>query len=104
MIPSPSERLLLAAVDAPLPNDAAEDSYDILPALLGQARQSPIREATVSQAGNGAFSVRRGRWNLELTPSSGGYANLPQAEVEAQGLPPIQLYDLEADIHETRNV
>lgn len=91
-------------VGVELPEDAGEDSYDILPALLGEPRDEPIREATVHQAGDGSFSIRQGRWKLENTPSSGGYGNLSDAEVRRQRLPPIQLYDLDADIGETQNV
>ena len=88
----------------PLPPDAGEDSYDILPALVGAPYTGLIREATVHHAGDGSFSIRQGRWKLELTPSSGGYGNLDDEEVRRRNLPPIQLYDLAADIGETRNV
>ncbi len=87
-----------------LPSEAGEDSYDILPALVGDTYNRPIREATIHHAGDGSFSIRQGRWKLELTPSSGGYGNLDDEEVRQRNLPPIQLYDLQADIAETRNV
>jgi arylsulfatase A len=87
-----------------LPRNAGEDSYNISSALLGQPGEKPIREATISQSVTGGFSIRQGRWKLELMPSSGGYYRLRPDQVEAQGLPPVQLYDLEADIKESNNV
>lgn len=87
-----------------LPSDAGEDSYDILPALRGEASPRPIREATVHHAGDGSFSIRQGRWKLELTPGSGGYDRISAEEARQRNLPPIQLYDLDADIAEKRNV
>jgi arylsulfatase A-like enzyme len=87
-----------------VPSNAGEDSYNILPALVGDKFVAPIREATVATAGNGTFSVRQGRWKLNLTGSTGGYGNISQKEVVAQGLPLIQLYDLENDVGETNNV
>ena len=83
---------------------AGEDSYDILPALLGEPLSEPIREATVYQAGDGSYGIRQGRWKLEDTPSSGGYYSVPRDEARERGLPDIQLYDLSADIGERRNV
>ena len=93
-----------AIVGAELPPDAGEDSFDILPALVGERLAAPIREATVHQAGDGSFSIRLGRWKLELTGSSGGYANLSPDGVRRRNMPPVQLYDLESDVGERRNV
>ena len=51
---------LAAILGAPLPNDAAEDSVNIAPALLGQAHARPLREATVHHTGSGRFAIRQG--------------------------------------------
>jgi len=89
---------------ARLPEDAGEDSYDILPALLGEPLSAPIREATVYQAGDGSYAIRQGRWKLEDTPSSGGYYRVSREEAREAGMPEIQLYDLSADVGERKNV
>lgn len=44
-----------------------------------------------------------GKWKLEMCPGSGGWS-APQPGKACEGLPPIQLYDLSADIGERRNV
>ena len=41
-----------------LPDNAAEDSFNILPALTGEKIDGSIREATVHLSGNGSFSIR----------------------------------------------
>ncbi len=86
-----------------LPDNAAEDSVSILPALDGQIDQ-PLREALVHHSINGSFAIRQGQWKLELCADSGGWSNPKPGAKDAQGLPPIQLYDLSDDIGEKRNV
>jgi arylsulfatase A-like enzyme len=93
-----------ALVDEKLPKDAGEDSYNILPALLGKQGESPIREATVHHSINGSFSIRQGKWKLELCPGSGGWSDPRPEHTRAMNLPPIQLYDLETDLGERDNV
>jgi arylsulfatase A-like enzyme len=53
-----------------LTSTAGEDSYNILPALVGQQTPTPLREATVLRSGNGKFAIRQGDWML-ITASSG---------------------------------
>jgi len=92
-----------AIVGADLPADAAEDSYNILPALLGEPRQQPIREAIVHHSGDGMFSIRQGRWKLILGLGSGGFSD-PKREDPEPGGPSGQLYDMLDDPAETRNL
>ncbi|MFO1002462.1 MAG: arylsulfatase [Planctomycetaceae bacterium] len=51
-----------AIVGEKLPDNAAEDSVSILPVLLGQNHQKPVREATVHHSARGKFAIRRGEW------------------------------------------
>lgn len=90
-------------VDAKLPANAAEDSVSLLPILLGKASK-PVREALVHHSINGKFSIRQGRWKLELCPGSGGWSAPRDAQAVKQGLPAVQLYDMEADPVEEKNV
>lgn len=86
-----------------LPDTAGEDSVSILPALLGTDK-APMREAIVHHSIQGRFALRQGTWKLEFCPGSGGWGHPGDAEATKQGLPEIQLYDLGADIAESRNL
>ena len=86
-----------------LPEDAAEDSYSILPALLQKKYTSPLREATVMHSNDGRFAIRKGDWKLILWPGSGGWA-YPATEEDMKGLPRFQLYNLKVDPSETTNL
>ena len=86
-----------------LPPDVAEDSVSILPALLGRAKK-PLREAVVHHSIDGSFSIRQGKWKLELCSGSGGWSDPKPGSAAAVKLPPVQLYDLSQDIGEQNNV
>ena len=98
-------------IGADLPNDAAEDSFNLLPALLGKD-SGPIRPYLLEQAFSGSrtLSIRRGNWKYLDHPGSGGnrYENNPELKPfilpdTAPGAPG-QLYNFEADPGETRNL
>jgi arylsulfatase A-like enzyme len=86
-----------------LPDNAGEDSVSLLPALLGKA-DAPLREAVVHHSINGSFSIRQGRWKLELCPGSGGWSAPRPGTEAAKKLPAVQLYDLHSDIGERTNL
>jgi len=86
-----------------LPDDAAEDSVSILPALLGRPEQ-PLHEAMVHHSLTGRFSIRQGHWKLELCPGSGGLSAPRDQAAASRGLPAVQLYDMATDVGERRNV
>ncbi|MBU0753846.1 MAG: arylsulfatase, partial [Planctomycetes bacterium] len=91
----------LAGID--LPENAGEDSYDILPALLGDKSRKPIREALVHHSGTGMKAIRQGRWKLIQGRGSGGFSP-PKAIAPEEGEPGGQLYDLIEDPGETTNL
>ena len=87
-----------------LPDTAGEDSYSILPALLDQEYQAPIREATVHHSVNGSFAIRQGKWKLIFCPGSGGWSDPRPGKAREMDLPSLQLYNLEEDIDESNNL
>ncbi|MHC4944038.1 MAG: sulfatase-like hydrolase/transferase [Planctomycetota bacterium] len=90
-------------VGAKLPDNAGEDSVSLLPDLFATA-EGPIREAVVHHSINGFFSIRQGRWKLELCPGSGGWSEPRPEKAAMLGLPMMQLYDLQRDPGEQRNL
>ena len=90
-------------VGARLPDGAGEDSVSLLPALVGRA-DKPLHEAVVHHSINGSFAIRQGRWKLALCPGSGGWSAPRPGREDTSHLPPVQLFDLEADIGEQQNV
>ncbi len=86
-----------------LPATAAEDSFSFLPVLTGKA-SGPKRDVIVHHSINGSFAIRQGRWKLNLCPGSGGWSAPRPGKDDLSGLPPVQLYDLSADIGETKNL
>jgi arylsulfatase A-like enzyme len=86
-----------------LPENAAEDSFSFLPALLDQPATGPRRESLVSHSIAGHFAMREGPWKLCLCPGSGGWS-APRPGQEPADAPPVQLFNLEDDLGETRNL
>ncbi len=81
-----------------LPHDAGEDSYNILPALLGEPYEGTLRPATVHHSGNGVFAIRQGKWKL----IEGRGADMDYGTTLAPG-EPGQLYDMQTDPGEQYN-
>jgi arylsulfatase A len=101
---------LASLVGYTLPDDAAVDSFDMLPVMLGiQDEERPVRPHLLTQSFRGEFQIRRGEWKYLDHQGSGGnrydqnplarYA-LPETEPEAPG----QLYNLATDPGETTNL
>jgi arylsulfatase A-like enzyme len=91
-----------AILNQPLPRDAAEDSFNILPALK-QTNTQPIRHDIIDHSIDGMFTIREGSWKLELGLGSGGFS-APAHVDPAPGGPKGQLYNLADDPREENNV
>lgn len=94
---------IAAITGATLPENAAEDSYDLSPALFGQTTSGSIREATVHHSVSGMFSIRQGDWKLILGRGSGGFTRPRKIEPKS-GEPTGQLYNLATDPAEQNNI
>jgi len=109
-------------VGAELPEDAGEDSFDNLPALLHDEK---VRDSVVLHSLHGMFALRQGDWKYIAGADGGGFPKRegnrigfpPELEdwqtdvgydgIQAQGdrtPAPVQLYRLDEDISERRNL
>ncbi|MAW75866.1 MAG: hypothetical protein CMJ95_00555 [Planctomycetes bacterium] len=93
-------RTFATIVGHSLPEDSAEDSFDILTAFEGKRTHRPIHNHLVHHSGNGVFAIRQGNWKLILGKGSGGFTRY-KAPADA---PAGQLYHLGDDPDEMRNL
>jgi len=98
-----------ALVGAAMPNDAAEDSYNILDVLLGEDNE-PVRRYTLHQTISLALAIRRGPWKYLDHKGSGGNRYKGNRRLEKYMIEdtapqaPGQLYNLDTDPGETNNL
>jgi arylsulfatase A-like enzyme len=67
-----------------LPDDAAPDSYNILPILKGEVHQTPFREVTIHNTFEDIWGIRKGDW-LYINSHTGGHRVPPHAFNELRG-------------------
>ncbi len=87
-------------VGVPLEPDAALDSFDVLPALLGRTENG--RYELVTEGTQGKTVLRQGDW--VFIPPHDGPAITSYTNIETGNLPQAQLYDLSLDIGQIENV
>ena len=97
-------RTLSELCNAPLNDQTAEDSFSFLSDITGKKTKYPKRESIIHHSSDGYFAIRKGKWKLIMCSHSGGNGKPKATSAEAKTLPPIQLYDMVADIGETQNV
>ncbi|HBQ63636.1 MAG TPA: arylsulfatase [Clostridiales bacterium] len=86
-----------------LPENAGEDSISMMPLFREESMTADMRETAVHHSIAGKFAIRSGKWKLVLCPGSGGWTK-NDAEAVREGLPLVQLYDMERDPGEMVNL
>lgn len=83
---------LAEILDSELPEDAGEDSFSIVPALLGTDPNTPLREIAFIQGDtkDNAIAIRSGDWKMIASTSDGKKVH--------------ELFDLSQDKAETENL
>ncbi len=98
-----------AIVGYELPHNAAEDSFDILPALFGSSQDKAIRPYTLHQTIRLGLAIRKGPWKyLDHQGSAGNNYDQerlgPYRIKDTAPNAPGQLYNLNTDPGETENL
>lgn len=90
-------------VGASFPDNAGEDSYSLVPAMKGEKYNSTLSRQVIHHSASGHFAIRDGKWKLNMIRGSGG--SLQPTFIEPQaGEAPFELYNLEEDPGETKNL
>jgi arylsulfatase A-like enzyme len=81
------------------------DSHNLLPVLLAEQRERPVRDTILLQSlGPNDLAVRQGSWKYIPWLGSGGFLTKPRREKPEKGQPVGQLYNLDADPAEQHNL
>lgn len=95
-------RTAAEAGGAKVPDTAGEDSVSLIP-LFRNPTGNAVRDSVIHHSINGSFAIRVPRWKLAFCPGSGGWSAPRPGRDDTSSLPPVQLFDLIADVGETRN-
>lgn len=89
----------IARETLPPPDQAAEDSFDILPALLDRPHERPLRPHLITHSAAGVYAIRQGSWKwIEGKPVRPSEAQKTGSSEYRE-----QLYRLDQDSGETNN-
>lgn len=88
--------------DQPRKATGGEDGFSLLGILTGS--KYSCRDVLISHSINGSFAIRQGEWKLCLCAGSGGWSAPKDHVAIKQGLPAMQLFNLEEDPAEKNNL
>jgi arylsulfatase A len=94
---------LSAIIEESIPNGAAEDSKNMINALIGNKKQKNLRTSMIHHSDIGIFAIRKGDWKLIKGLGSGGFTP-PKRKRAKEGEPNGQLYNLRKDPQEKNNL
>ncbi|MEM9828951.1 MAG: arylsulfatase [Planctomycetota bacterium] len=96
---------LASLVGANIPADGFLDSQNVLPALLtGDAEQGRDELVQQDNGRRGVFAIRDSRWKLHRHDSGKSFNKVPTETLTHTRVPKLQLFDLDSDPAETKNV
>lgn len=90
-------------VQATLPKDTAEDSFNFWPVWRGVKTAKPVRESVVHQSADGMLALRQGDWKYVEALGSGGFTE-PKRIKAVSGQPTGQLYNMKDDPNESHDL
>jgi len=98
---------LTAAVGIELPGNAAPDSYNLLPGILGKATDLRAREMLIHNTFAKRWAVRKGNW-LYINDKTGQHTEMPESFKEIKGYSDFEtvglLFNLKDDIEQRVNL
>jgi len=86
--------------EKPLPDDAAEDSFSFLGALLNRKQATPRRTMLIMDSYREMMAIRKGPWKLILGQHGGGAR---YRKTHDPGRPDGQLFNLDEELREWNN-
>ncbi len=93
---------LEAMTGQPRQTTGGEDGYSLLPVFKGESTSG--RDTLISHSIGGSFAIRQGPWKLCLSAGSGGWSAPKENVAKKQGLPTMQLFNLDDDRGEQKNL
>jgi len=98
---------IAALLDIRLPEDAGNDSYNMIEVFKGKLPDKPVRDYIIHHSPDGSLAIRKEKWVL-IEATSGDVSKEPdwikqKFNYQADTTPMI-LYDLDSDLQEKRNL